>query len=72
MRVSGSRVAYGKWWFSQQTAQSEVLLRVYSPADAPVGQYSVTVLLLSSEGHVLEQSSSYSFCMLFNPWNKGV
>ncbi|KAM9481228.1 protein-glutamine gamma-glutamyltransferase 2-like [Clarias gariepinus] len=71
VRVSGSRVAYGKWWFSQQTAQSEVLLRVYSPADAPVGQYSVTVLLLSSEGHVLEQSSSYSFCMLFNPWNKG-
>ncbi|KAK3548442.1 hypothetical protein QTP70_013131 [Hemibagrus guttatus] len=70
VRVSGSRVAHGKWWFSQQAAQSEVLLRVHSPADAPVGQYSVTVLLLSSEGHIIEQSSPYSFFLLFNPWCK--
>lgn len=72
LRVSGSRAAHGKWWFSQQAAQSEVLLRVHSPADAPVGQYSVTVLLLSSEGHILEQSSPHSFFLLFNPWSKGV
>lgn len=72
VRVSGSRAAHGKWWFSQQVAQSEVLLRVHSPADAPVGQYSVTVLVLSSEGHIREQSSPHSFSLLFNPWCKGV
>ncbi|GAA6101797.1 protein-glutamine gamma-glutamyltransferase 2 [Tachysurus ichikawai] len=70
VRVSDSREAHGKWWFSQQTAQSEVLLRVHSPADAPVGQYSITVLLLSSEGHILEQRSPHSFFLLFNPWCK--
>ncbi|XP_058244165.1 protein-glutamine gamma-glutamyltransferase 2 [Hemibagrus wyckioides] len=70
VRVSGSNAAQDKWWFSEQVAQSEVLLRVFSPADAPVGQYSVTVLLLSSEGHIIEQSTPYSFFLLFNPWCK--
>uniref|UniRef100_A0A4W4FZQ6 protein-glutamine gamma-glutamyltransferase n=1 Tax=Electrophorus electricus TaxID=8005 RepID=A0A4W4FZQ6_ELEEL len=45
LRVSDSREQPGKWWFNQQTAQSEVLLSIHSPADAPVGVYSVAVLL---------------------------
>uniref|UniRef100_A0A4W4FZN2 protein-glutamine gamma-glutamyltransferase n=1 Tax=Electrophorus electricus TaxID=8005 RepID=A0A4W4FZN2_ELEEL len=60
----------GKWWFNQQTAQSEVLLSIHSPADAPVGVYSVAVLLLSKEGHMLEQTDPQSFYLLFNPWSK--
>ncbi|XP_007249233.3 protein-glutamine gamma-glutamyltransferase 2 [Astyanax mexicanus] len=69
VRASSSRAAHGKWWFSEQTAQTEVLLRIHSPADAPVGLYSVTVLLLSAEGHIVEQTSPYSFYLLFNPWS---
>ncbi|XP_062860403.1 protein-glutamine gamma-glutamyltransferase 2 [Trichomycterus rosablanca] len=68
VRVSGSRAAHGKWWFSQQIAQSEILLKVHSPADASVGLYSMAVLLLSAEGHILEESSPHFFHLIFNPW----
>ncbi|XP_076846962.1 protein-glutamine gamma-glutamyltransferase 2-like [Brachyhypopomus gauderio] len=70
VKVSGARALPGKWWFSQHTAQSEVLLSIHSPADAPVGVYSVIILLLSPEGRILEQTAPLSFHMLFNPWAK--
>lgn len=71
VRVSDSRAAHGKWWFSQQIAQSEILLKVHSPADASIGLYSMAVLLLSAEGHILEESSPHFFHLIFNPWCQG-
>ncbi|XP_066541693.1 protein-glutamine gamma-glutamyltransferase 2 [Hoplias malabaricus] len=68
VRVSGSRAAPGNWWFSEKVAQSEVLLNVHSPADAPVGLYSLTVLLLSDEGHIIEKTTPQTFYLLYNPW----
>uniref|UniRef100_A0A671SD10 protein-glutamine gamma-glutamyltransferase n=1 Tax=Sinocyclocheilus anshuiensis TaxID=1608454 RepID=A0A671SD10_9TELE len=61
---------HGKWWFSQCNAQGEVMLTLHSPADAPVGLYSMTVVLLSADGQILEQTKSQTFYLLFNPWCK--
>ncbi|KAM6946323.1 protein-glutamine gamma-glutamyltransferase 2-like [Aplochiton taeniatus] len=61
-----------QWWFSQHTAhQSEVLLTVHSPVHAPIGHYSLAVLLMSPDGQILEQTAPESFYLLFNPWCKG-
>ncbi|XP_066541694.1 protein-glutamine gamma-glutamyltransferase 2-like [Hoplias malabaricus] len=68
VRMSGSGASHGKWWFSEKIAQSEVLLSVHSPADAPVGLYSLTVLLLSAGGQTIEQTTPQSFYLLYNPW----
>uniref|UniRef100_A0A8C1BIE1 protein-glutamine gamma-glutamyltransferase n=1 Tax=Cyprinus carpio carpio TaxID=630221 RepID=A0A8C1BIE1_CYPCA len=47
LKVSDSEQDHGKWWFSQRNAQGEVMLTLHSPADALVGLYSMTVVLLS-------------------------
>ncbi|KAL2093176.1 hypothetical protein ACEWY4_010488 [Coilia grayii] len=70
VKVSEHKKGPGQWWFSQQAAQSELLLTLHSPADAPVGKYSLAVLLLSSDGRILEETVPESFYLLFNPWCK--
>ncbi|CDQ73560.1 unnamed protein product [Oncorhynchus mykiss] len=70
VKVLDARAGRDKWWFRQQKAQNEVLLTVHSPADTPVGIYSVTLLLLSPDGHILEQTTPETFYLLFNPWCK--
>ncbi|XP_029524001.1 protein-glutamine gamma-glutamyltransferase 2-like [Oncorhynchus nerka] len=70
VKVLDARAGRDKWWFRQQRAQNEVLLTVHSPADTPVGIYSVTLLLLSPDGHILEQTTPEMFYLLFNPWCK--
>jgi hypothetical protein len=71
VKVLDARAGRDKWWFRQQRAQNEVLLTVHSPADTPVGIYSVTLLLLSPDGHILEKTTPETFYLLFNPWCKG-
>lgn len=60
-----------KWWFSQMEAQNETLLTVHSPADAIVGRYRLTVLVLSADGSIIKKTGEISFHLLFNPWCKG-
>ncbi|XP_013883927.1 protein-glutamine gamma-glutamyltransferase 2 [Austrofundulus limnaeus] len=57
-----------KWWFSQMRAQNEMLLTVHSPADAIVGRYRLTVLLMSADGSIIKKTGEISFHLLFNPW----
>ncbi|MEQ2247772.1 Protein-glutamine gamma-glutamyltransferase 2 [Ilyodon furcidens] len=59
-----------KWWFNQQEAQSEILLTLHSPADAIIGQYYLSVLLMSLDGRIVEKMNEISFHLLFNPWCK--
>uniref|UniRef100_A0A673N9T1 protein-glutamine gamma-glutamyltransferase n=1 Tax=Sinocyclocheilus rhinocerous TaxID=307959 RepID=A0A673N9T1_9TELE len=61
---------HGKWWFNQRNAQGEVMLTLHSPTDALVGLYSMTVVLLSADGQILEQTKPQTFYLLFNPWCK--
>ncbi|KAJ8335561.1 hypothetical protein SKAU_G00389030 [Synaphobranchus kaupii] len=71
VKVSDSRVwGRSQWWLSQQGAQCELLLTVHSPADAPVGLYSMTVVLLSPDGQLQEKTPVGTFYLLFNPWCK--
>ncbi|XP_030621148.1 protein-glutamine gamma-glutamyltransferase 2-like [Chanos chanos] len=70
LKVSSSRPARGQWWFSQQAAQSEIMLTLHSPADAPVGLYTMTIVLLSADGRILERTTPEKFYLLFNPWCK--
>lgn len=60
-----------KWWFNQQGAQDEMLLTLYSPADAIIGEYNLSVLVMSQDGHILEKIDKIKFHLLFNPWCKG-
>lgn len=72
VKVLDVRGGPDQWWFSQHTAQQgEVLLTVHSPADAPIGQYNMVVLLMSPDGSILEQTARATFYLLFNPWCKG-
>ena len=72
VKVLDVRGGRGQWWFRQQGAeQSEMLLTVYSPANAPIGQYQLVVLMTSLDGHILDQTPPQSFHLLFNPWCKG-
>ncbi|KAK2841934.1 hypothetical protein Q5P01_012134 [Channa striata] len=59
-----------KWWFNQQKVQDEMLLTLHSPADAVIGQYGLAVLLMSPDGHIVEQTDTIKFHLLFNPWCK--
>ncbi|KAJ8271918.1 hypothetical protein COCON_G00107770 [Conger conger] len=71
VKVSDSQAGgRSQWWFSQQRAQSELLLTVHSPADAHVGLYSMTVVLLSPDGQLQEKTPVGQFYLLFNPWCK--
>jgi len=56
----------------QQRAQNELLLTVYSPARAAVGQHHLAVVLMTSgDGRVLERMDVAKVHLLFNPWCKG-
>ncbi|KAL4657032.1 protein-glutamine gamma-glutamyltransferase 2-like [Arapaima gigas] len=70
VKVSDVRASRGSWWFHQQQMEHELLLTVYSPADAPVGLYTMTVVLLSVEGHIRARLNAGKFYLLFNPWCK--
>ncbi|XP_028263237.1 protein-glutamine gamma-glutamyltransferase 2-like [Parambassis ranga] len=70
IKVQKERGAGDKWWFDQQGAQDEILLTLHSPADAIIGQYRLAVLMMSSEGQILEKMDKINFHMLFNPWCK--
>ncbi|CAJ1057455.1 protein-glutamine gamma-glutamyltransferase 2 [Xyrichtys novacula] len=59
-----------KWWFQHQRAQDEILLTLHSPADAIVGQYRLVVLVMSPDGHIVEEIDQIGFHLLFNPWCK--
>ncbi|CAL8357357.1 unnamed protein product [Lota lota] len=59
-----------KWWLHQQRAQNEILLTVYSPARAAVGQYHLAVDLMSGDRRNLERTVFTKMYLLFNPWCK--
>lgn len=71
IKVQKERGAGDKWWFAQQGAQDEILLTLHSPADAIIGQYRLAVLMMSSDGQILEKMDKINFHVLFNPWCKG-
>nr|XP_057944140.1 protein-glutamine gamma-glutamyltransferase 2 isoform X2 [Doryrhamphus excisus] len=58
------------WRFRQEAAHNGVLLTLNSPADAIVGQYRLDVMLVMSDGRVLEKNEKTNFHLLFNPWCK--
>ncbi|MEQ2182254.1 Protein-glutamine gamma-glutamyltransferase 2, partial [Goodea atripinnis] len=68
IKVQRQRGTGDKWWFNQQEAQSEILLTLHSPADAIIGQYYLSVLLMSLDGRIVEKINEISFHLLFNPW----
>ncbi|KAK5601862.1 lipase 2 [Crenichthys baileyi] len=70
IKVQRQRGTGDKWWFNQQEAQSEILLTLHSPADAIIGQYYLSVLLMSLNGRIVEKMDEISFHLLFNPWCK--
>ncbi|KAF7660044.1 hypothetical protein LDENG_00289310 [Lucifuga dentata] len=70
IKVQNERGAGDKWWFSQLGAQGEMLLTLHSPADAPIGQYRLVVLMMSLDGRILEKTKHHKFYLLFNPWCK--
>ncbi|KAM3870246.1 protein-glutamine gamma-glutamyltransferase 2-like [Diretmus argenteus] len=70
IKVHTERGASDEWWFSQHGAQSEMLLTLHSPADAPIGQYRLAVLMMSPDGRILEKTDHHKFYLLFNPWCK--
>ena len=59
-----------KWWLHQQSARNELLLTVYSPARAAVGEYRLAVELMSGN-KLLERTDFTKMYLLFNPWCKG-
>ncbi|XP_047203010.1 protein-glutamine gamma-glutamyltransferase 2 [Girardinichthys multiradiatus] len=70
IKVQRQRGTGDKWWFNQQEAQSEILLTLHSPADAIIGQYYLSVLLMSLDGRIVEKVNEIDFHLLFNPWCK--
>lgn len=70
IKLQKERGARDQWWFHQQGAQDEILLTLHSPADAIIGQYRLTVLVMSPDGHILEKMDKTTFHLLFNPWCK--
>uniref|UniRef100_A0A4W6DDJ8 protein-glutamine gamma-glutamyltransferase n=1 Tax=Lates calcarifer TaxID=8187 RepID=A0A4W6DDJ8_LATCA len=70
IKAQKERGAGDKWWFNQQGAQDEILLTLHSPADAIIGQYHLAVLMMSPDGHILEETDKIGFHLLFNPWCK--
>uniref|UniRef100_A0A8C5GZC7 protein-glutamine gamma-glutamyltransferase n=1 Tax=Gouania willdenowi TaxID=441366 RepID=A0A8C5GZC7_GOUWI len=70
INVGNQRGVRNRWWFSQQEAQDEILLTLHSPPDAVIGQYHLAVLMMSSEGRIVQEMEKISFHLLFNPWCK--
>lgn len=71
IKVQKERGTGDKWWFNQQGAQDEMLLTLHSPADAIIGHYQLSMLVMSPDGRILEENHKISFHLLFNPWCKG-
>ncbi|XP_059190792.1 protein-glutamine gamma-glutamyltransferase 2 [Centropristis striata] len=69
-KVQRERGAGDKWWFDQQGVQDELLLTLHSPADAIIGQYHLSVLMMSPDGRIREKTDKVGFHLLFNPWCK--
>ncbi|XP_053175219.1 protein-glutamine gamma-glutamyltransferase 2 [Scomber japonicus] len=70
IKVQKERGTGDKWWFNQQGAQAEMLLTLHSPADAIIGHYQLSMLVMSPDGRILEENHKISFHLLFNPWCK--
>ncbi|XP_051940674.1 protein-glutamine gamma-glutamyltransferase 2-like [Hippocampus zosterae] len=69
--VKGEKTASSDWWFTQRRAYDELLLTVYSPADAVVGPHRLAVsLVCSATGRVLDADARTKFHLLYNPWCK--
>ncbi|XP_057699652.1 protein-glutamine gamma-glutamyltransferase 2-like [Corythoichthys intestinalis] len=59
------------WWFTQRYIYDELLLTVYSPANAIVSPYRLGVSLVClSSGRVLDSNKVTKFHLLYNPWCK--
>nr|XP_019957689.1 PREDICTED: protein-glutamine gamma-glutamyltransferase 2-like [Paralichthys olivaceus] len=71
IKVHNEPEAGGKWWFNHQKVQDEILLTLHSPADAIIGEYHLTVLIKSPDGHFVKKTKNIGFHLLFNPWCKG-
>lgn len=71
IKVQKERTSGDKWWFYHEQVQDEILLTLHSPADAIIGQYGMEVLILSTDGHILQKTDKIGFHLLFNPWCKG-
>lgn len=70
--VKREKVASSDWWFTQRRAYDELLLTLYSPADAIVGPHRLAVsLVCSATGRVLDADARTKFHLLYNPWCKG-
>ncbi|KAM4619171.1 protein-glutamine gamma-glutamyltransferase 2 [Polymixia lowei] len=70
VKVQPERGDGDKWWFHQQGVQSDMLLTLHSPADAPIGQYRLVVLMMSPDERIAEKTDFHKFYLLFNPWCK--
>ncbi|XP_037307040.2 protein-glutamine gamma-glutamyltransferase 2-like [Pungitius pungitius] len=70
IKVQKERGVGDKWWFSQQGAQDEMLLTLHSQPDAIIGQYRLTMLMMSPDGRTIEKTDKTRFHLLFNPWCK--
>ncbi|XP_033823458.1 protein-glutamine gamma-glutamyltransferase 2 [Periophthalmus magnuspinnatus] len=70
IKVHKEQGAGERWWFNHQGVQDEILLNLHSPANAIIGQYSLTVQLMSPESHIIEKTDKIKFHLLFNPWCK--
>ena len=71
IKVQKEFEAGDKWWFNQQGAQDEILLTLHSPADAIIGEYRLTVSIMSSDGDIVKKTEKIGFHLLFNPWCRG-
>ncbi|XP_040019859.1 protein-glutamine gamma-glutamyltransferase 2 [Gasterosteus aculeatus] len=70
IKVQKEREVGAEWWFSQQGAQDEMLLTLHSPPDAIIGQYRLTMLMMSPDGRTIDKTDNTRFHLLFNPWCK--
>ncbi|XP_077461034.1 protein-glutamine gamma-glutamyltransferase 2-like isoform X2 [Stigmatopora argus] len=60
------------WWFTQRYMYDELLLTVYSPADAIISPCRLSVSLVClSTGRILDTNGVTKFHVLYNPWCKG-
>nr|XP_005997256.1 PREDICTED: protein-glutamine gamma-glutamyltransferase 2-like [Latimeria chalumnae] len=69
IKISSSDAKAEKWRFAMQADQYELQLTLYSPADAPVGQYTI-LLLVHSDSKLIQKKAAGQFYLLFNPWCK--
>ncbi|XP_061686165.1 protein-glutamine gamma-glutamyltransferase 2-like [Syngnathoides biaculeatus] len=68
--VKKEKCSASDWWFTERYACNEVLLTLYSPADAIIGPYRLAVTLSGPDGRVLDTKAMTKFHLLYNPWCK--